>query len=101
MKIKEFRKIKNISCRELAENVGVSLQAMQRYENGKANPSVETLINISKFLHVSIDVLVGNDAEIVDLSLLDEERKTIIKKVSRELKDIEVGQIIGLMKTFK
>ena len=101
MRIKEFRKLKNLSCRELAEKVDVSLQAMQRYENGKANPSIENLIKIAKFLNVSVDTLIGNDAEIVDLSTLDEDRKFVVKKIARELKDVEVGQIIGVMKTFK
>ena len=101
MKIKDFRKRYNLSCREVAEKIGVSLQAMQRYENGKAEPSIANLIKLANLFGVSVDTLVGNDADIVDMSVLDEDRKFIIQKVARELSDVEVGQIIGIMKTFK
>ena len=101
MKIKDFRKRYNLSCREVAEKIGVSLQAMQRYENEKAEPSINNLIKLAKLFNVSVDTLIGNDADIVDLTVLDEDRKYIIEKVARELKDIEVGQIVGVMKTFK
>ena len=101
MKIKDFRKRYNLTCREVAEKIGVSLQSMQRYENGKAEPSIENLIKLARLFHVSVDTLIGNDADIIDLTILDEDRKYIVKKVSRELNDIEVGQIIGVIKTFK
>jgi len=101
MKIKHFRKLNNLSCREVAEQIGVSLQAMQRYENEKAEPSIANLIKLANLFGVSVDTLIGNDAQIVDLSVLDEDRKLIINKVFKELTDVEVGQIIGVMKTFK
>ncbi len=100
MKIKYFRKLNNLSCREVAEKIGVSLQAMQRYENEKAEPSISNLIKLAKLFGVSVDTLIGNDAKIIDLSILDEDRKMVINKVARELTDVEVGQIIGVMKTF-
>ena len=101
MKIKEYRKLKSLTCKEVSEKIGVSLQAMQRYENGKAEPSIANLIKLAKLFNVSVDTLIGNDAEIVDLTVLDNERKMIITKIARELNDVEVGQIIGLVKTFK
>ena len=101
MKIKEYRKLKDLTCREVAEKIGVSLQAMQRYENEKAEPNIANLIKLARLFGVSVDTLIGNDAEIVDLTTLDEDRKYVVKKVARELKDVEVGQIIGVMKTFK
>ena len=101
MKIKEYRKLKDLTCKEVAEKIGVSLQAMQRYENGKAEPSIANLIKLARLFNVSVDTLIGNDAEIVDLTILDSDRKMIITKVVKELNDVEVGQIIGIMKTFK
>ena len=73
----------------------------EKYENEKAEPSIANLIKLAHLFNVSVDTLIGNDAEIVDLTVLDEDRKYIVKKVARELNDVEVGQIIGVMKTFK
>ncbi len=101
MRIKDFRKLNNLTCREVAEKIGVSLQSMQRYENGKAEPNIEKLIKLSKLFGVSVDTLIGNDADIIDLTTLDEDRRYVVKKISRELNDVEVGQIIGVMKTFR
>ena len=101
MKIKEYRKLKGLTCKQVADKIGVSLQAMQRYENQKAEPSIANLIKLANLFGVSVDTLIGNDAGIIDLTTLDEDRKYVVQKVARELKDVEVGQIIGVMKTFK
>ncbi len=101
MKLKEFRRLYNLTCREVAEKIGVSLQAIQRYENGKAEPNIANLIKLAKLFGVSVDTLIGNDADIIDLTTLDEDRKYVVQKVAKELKDVEVGQVIGIMKTFK
>ena len=101
MRIKDYRKLQGLTCHEVADKIGVSLQAMQRYENQKAEPSIANLIKLATLFGVSVDTLVGNDADIVDLTTLDEDRKYVVQKVARELTDVEVGQIIGVMKTFK
>ena len=74
---------------------------IEKYENQKAEPSIANLIKLANLFCVSVDTLIGNDAEIVDLTTLDEDRKFVVHKVAKELSDVEVGQIIGVMKTFK
>ena len=100
MKLKDFRIFKGLTRKQVAEKLNVSVNSIVNYENGKAEPSIANLIKLANLFGVSVDTLIGNDAEIVDLSVLDEDRKFVIKKVARELKDVEVGQIIGVMKTF-
>ena len=46
---------------------------------------------------MSVDTLIGNDAEIVDLTLLDENRKYLVNKIVKHLDDIQVGKLIGYM----
>ena len=101
MKLKEFRKMKNLSQQQVADMIGVNQRTYSSYENNQSEPNIEKLIKLAKLFGVSVDTLIGNDAEIVDLTVLDEDRKLVIKKVARELTDVEVGQIIGVMKTFK
>lgn len=100
MKLKEFRVLKGLTRKQVAESLAVSVNSIEKYENGKAEPSIANLIKLANLFGVSVDTLIGNDANLIDLSVLDEDRKMVINKVARELTDVEVGQIIGVMKTF-
>lgn len=97
MKLKEFRVLKNLSRKEVAESLNISVNAIEKYENGKAEPSIANLIKLAKLFGVSVDSLIGNDAEILDLTTLDENRKYIVNKVVKILDDVEVGKLIGYM----
>jgi len=97
MKLKEFRVLKNLSRKEVAESLKISVNAIEKYENGKAEPSIANLIKLAKLFGVSVDTLIDNDADILDLTTLDENRKYIINKVAKVLDDVEVGKLIGYM----
>ena len=101
MRIKEFRKIKNLTQQQVADKIGINQKTYSNYENSQAEPSISNLIKLANLFGVSVDTLVGNDANIVDLTTLDENRKHIVNEVVKNLNDVEVGQIIGVMKTFK
>jgi transcriptional regulator with XRE-family HTH domain len=47
----------NLSRKEVAEKIGIKYTTYTRYENGRAEPSMTTLLDISKFFKVSIDQL--------------------------------------------
>ena len=49
---------KNISQRELAELSGVPKSSINDYINGRNQPSIKTIVNLSYTLDVSIDELV-------------------------------------------
>lgn len=59
-KIKYYRKNENLSQENLAEKVGVSRQAVTKWESNKSSPSTENLIIISEVLDVSIKDLTSN-----------------------------------------
>ncbi|MBQ9797978.1 MAG: helix-turn-helix transcriptional regulator [Clostridia bacterium] len=73
--IAQMRRKKGITQEELANHVGVSTQAVSKWENGGA-PDVELLPRIADFFSVSIDALFGR-------SILDYEdpRAAIVKKL--------------------
>jgi transcriptional regulator with XRE-family HTH domain len=56
----ELRKSASLSQEELAERLGVSRQAVSKWECGEALPDTENLIAISRIFEVSLDSLVGN-----------------------------------------
>lgn len=58
-RISFFRKEKGISQAQLAERVNISASAIGMYEQGRREPSVNTLIALARVLGVSVDDLVS------------------------------------------
>lgn len=67
-KIRELRKVKNISQEVLAQFLGVSFQAVSKWENDTAMPDISLIPVIASFFGVSTD-------ELFDYNRLDAERK--------------------------
>ncbi len=62
-KIYMLRKKNDLSQEELAEKIGVSRQAISKWESGTSLPEIEKLISLSEYFNVSIDYLVKEQAE--------------------------------------
>ncbi len=64
-KLKELRKEKGISLKELGSVVGVAESTMSLYENGKRQPDYETLLKLAEYFGVTVDYLLrgGNEFE--------------------------------------
>lgn len=60
-KIKELRRAKNISQDTLARHLGISFQAVSKWENGSTMPDVTMLPSIALYFGVSIDSLLNYD----------------------------------------
>lgn len=56
-----LRKENGISQLELAEKLGVSRQAVSRWETGASIPSTEKLISLGKLYNVSMAYLIGEE----------------------------------------
>ena len=56
-KIKEYRKIFNLSQEQLAEKLSVSRQVITKWENDEGLPEIGNLKAISKIMGISIDYL--------------------------------------------
>ena len=61
-KLYELRKKRALSQEQLAEQLGVSRQAISKWESGKAVPETDTLISISKYFEVSLDYLMKENS---------------------------------------
>lgn len=62
-RIQEFRKAKGISQEELADKIGVSRQAVSKWESGQSLPELDKIILISEYFGVTTDQLLkGADA---------------------------------------
>lgn len=60
-KLKELRKQSGISQEKLAERLGVSRQAVTKWERDSGVPDIENIIAISKLFDVSMDELFSNE----------------------------------------
>lgn len=54
-RIRELRKVKQITQEDLSKQVGVSRQSIIAIESGKFNPSIELAYNISKVFNCTIE----------------------------------------------
>lgn len=55
-----LRKKQGLSQEELANMIGVSRQAVQKWESGAARPDLDNLMTLAQYFGVSLDELVGN-----------------------------------------
>ena len=62
-KMQLFRKEKGLSQEQLAEKVGVSRQAVAKWEAGQSYPEVDKLLLLSELFIVTLDRLIKEDVE--------------------------------------
>ena len=81
-KLASLRKYNSLSQEALAEKIGVSRQAISKWERGEASPDTENLFTLSKIYCVSIDDLLGEKTAeqiITEIKEKEESKETEIK----------------------
>ncbi len=88
-----LRKIKGITQDEFASAVGVSRQAVYKWESGQSYPEVPKLLEMKLLFSISIDDLLDENFEVAlpekkrrRRKLTDEQRAEIEKSVQKETK---------------
>ena len=59
--LKEIRKQKNLNQQKVAFDLHISREALSYYENGKREPSLQLLVQMSRYFNVSIDYLITGE----------------------------------------
>ena len=59
MKLKELREENNVSQKEIAEFLNIKQNTYSQYETHKRQLSIDILIKLSKFYHVTTDYILG------------------------------------------
>lgn len=104
-RLKQLRKSRNLTAKQLSEIINVSESTISLYENGKREPDFKTLLNIADYFNVSVDYLLGKmdekeksardsgkisirsrDGTVVESELTDEQIETF-KKLLNYLSD--------------
>lgn len=60
--MKKLRKKNNITQAQLADILGISTSAVGMYEQGRREPDIKTLRQLSRYFGVSVEYLMGEDA---------------------------------------
>ena len=71
--VKRFRLKKNLTQEQLAAKLGISAQAVSKWETSETYPDGALLVPLANALSVSLDELFGNDA----VSMPDLSRRVI------------------------
>ena len=76
--LKNVRKQRGVTQEELAEILGVSRQAISKWESDSGYPETEKLLMISKSLNVSLDYLLNNISLMEEKMEEKKEEKTVV-----------------------
>ncbi len=60
-RIKELRKKKHITQKQVAAELGIRYTAYQAYEYGKSEPNLDHLLQLADLFHVTLDELLGRN----------------------------------------
>lgn len=93
--ITELRKDKNLTQKDLANELNVSDKAISRWETGKGFPDVDSLQSLSKFFSVSInELLAGEKAETKTMEQIAEENIISAMVETEKIKNTKKSTII-------
>ena len=68
-KIKELRQEKRLTQSDIAKILNVNQTAVGKYERAELEPSIKSLIILSKFFEVSIDYILGNSDDFGNITI--------------------------------
>jgi len=91
-RIKHYRTKAGLSQKDLAAIIKISPTALSRYESGKLEPNVLTLMNIAKELKITVDTLVGLDPR-PDL-IAQNSDEALLLRLFRQLNDVGRGRVL-------
>ena len=94
-KLYELRKKDGLSQEQLAERLGVSRQAVSKWESGKAVPESDTLISISEYFNVSLDYLMKEDDSAVSDPIVGTKNDQPSNNTGREKRILGTVACIG------
>lgn len=91
--IRKYRKIKNMTQDEMADRLGVSAPAVNKWEKGNSMPDVALLAPIARLLGISLDTLLCYQGD-----LTDEEINALVREAQERLEKEEYGEVFSWAK---
>ncbi len=69
--IRKYRKEEGLTQEEMANRLGVTTPAVNKWENGNSNPDIELLAPIARLLHISLDTLLSFHEELTTAEITE------------------------------
>ncbi|MCQ6524052.1 MULTISPECIES: helix-turn-helix domain-containing protein [Bacillus] len=78
--LKKLRESKGFSQEDVAKKIGVTRQAVYKWENDKSCPDIDNLILLSEMYNVTLDELIKGNQNIKEKIHIDEEEEDFEKE---------------------
>ncbi len=95
MRLRQLREERKISCRQLGKDIGLSASTLSHYETGISTPSVESMLLIAEYFHVSIDYLLGRSEYRTQEEVMERVKKKEAKRYINALIDKDMARKSG------
>ena len=89
-KVVKLRKLKGLTQDEFASAVGVSRQAVYKWESGQSYPEVAKLLEMKILFNISIDDLLDENYEVV---VPEKKKKRASKEVKMEIEELAANEV--------
>lgn len=94
--LKILRAKNNLSQAKLAQKLGVTQQAVAKWETDKATPDYEILLSISKLFNISTDALLGNEPRQDNLpQLTPKDEREIARDLENMIESLKGSAAMG------
>ncbi len=80
--IRKYRKENNLTQEEMANRLGVTTPAVNKWENGNSYPDILMLAPIARLLHISLDTLLSYHEDLTDAEI-----SNIVQEANRRLQE--------------
>lgn len=90
--LKQLRKEKKLTQKELADVLGVSRYMINQYENGKREPSRKTIAKMSEYFNCPIGLLIEDCYTIDDLQESKEQSESVKTKIGQKRNRISLSE---------
>ena len=105
-RISTYRKEKGLTQMGLANELGVSYQAVSNWERGESMPDIAKLEDLSRELGASIDAILGNDkkskaAEVLSRGEIPEDIKEVLPELLPVMTPQQIEESVGVIKEDK
>ena len=94
-----LRKKNGLSQEQLAAKLGLSRQAVSKWERAEASPDTDNLICLAKLYGVSLDDLLNTDEPVEDIAREQEEKRAEEEKKEETTEEEEAQEAIKEKRT--
>ena len=86
--LSEYRKRAGLTQKEVGDHIGISSQAVSKWENGQAEPDIDTLYRLAELYNTTVDELVGRSSGGTNINKEEKTKLSAVKDFVSKYKKI-------------